>query len=104
MDPSESLKEFITIKSEALKKYFHGQITVTWNLAMEKQMRIAHCHLVGQHMDYFGHSDTEDFKASIDNALDKIEKQIRRHKEIVTHHHHKNSEPSWEPAALPAET
>ncbi len=90
MDPSQTLKVFIEDKSSTLSKYFQGRISVTWNLTMEKQNRIAHCHLVGNSMNYFGEGETEDFKASIDVALDKIEKQIRKHKEIITNHLHKN--------------
>ncbi len=90
MDPSESLKTYTTEKSSKLKKYFHGRITVTWNLTIEKQSKIAHCHLVGNNMDYFGESQSEDFLSSIDMALDKIEKQVRKHKEIVKDHLHKN--------------
>jgi ribosome-associated translation inhibitor RaiA len=41
-------------------------------------------------MDYFGEASTEDFKASIDLTLEKIEKQIRKHKEIVKDPIHKN--------------
>jgi putative sigma-54 modulation protein len=90
MEPSASLRTFIQEKSETLKKYFQGNISVTWNLTIEKQSRVAHCHLVGNQMDYFGESGTEDFKASIEEALDKIERQIRKHKEIVKDRLHRN--------------
>lgn len=86
MDSSDAMKEFIREKSETLKKYFDGKITVTWTLSAEKLARVAHCHLVGNSMDYFGEESTEDFKASVDLALDKIEKQVRKHKEIVKNH------------------
>ncbi|MBI2712215.1 MAG: ribosome-associated translation inhibitor RaiA [Bdellovibrio sp.] len=86
MNSSDAMKEFIREKSESLKKYFQGKVSVTWTLSMENQSRVAHCHAVGNSMDYFGDGDTEDFKASVDLALDKIEKQIRKHKEIVKNH------------------
>ena len=86
MEPSESLKLFIEEKSLTLKKYFNGKISLTWNLSIERLERIAHCHLVGNNMDFFGEASTEDFKASIDQAADKIEKQLRKHKEIVKNH------------------
>jgi len=89
MEPSDHLKEFIQEKSETLNKYFNGKISATWNLSIEKQSRIAHCHIVGNRMDYFGEASSEDFKASIDMALEKIEKQVRKHKEIVKDHLHK---------------
>jgi putative sigma-54 modulation protein len=90
METSDALKIFIEEKSGNLKKYFDGQISVTWNLSVEKQSRIVHCHLVGNRMDYFGEADTEDFKASIDVALEKIERQVRKHKEIVKDRLHRN--------------
>ncbi len=87
METSENLKEFIEEKSTTLQKYFDGKISVTWNLSAEKLSRIAHCHLLGNNMNYFGEASTEDFKASIDLALEKIEKQVRKHKEILKDHH-----------------
>jgi len=89
VDSSETLKTFIEEKSGALKKYFDGKISMNWVLSMEKVNRIAHCHLVGNNMDYFGEGITEDFKASVDLTLERLEKQIQKHKEIVTNHHHR---------------
>lgn len=88
--PSDALKVFTEEKCERLKKYFDGKISVSWNFTVENLSKIAHCHLVGNHMDYFGEGITEDFHASVEVALDKIEKQIRKHKEIVKDHLHKN--------------
>lgn len=88
IDSSPSLKEFIEGKSSTLKKYFDGKISVTWTIGLEHQAKIAHCHLVGNNMDYFGEGSTEEFKASVDVALEKIEKQVRKHKEIIKDHKH----------------
>ena len=90
MDPSQAIKTYAKEKSEKLAKYFHGKISVTWNFSAEKQARVAHCHLVGNNMDYFGHAETSDLRASIDQAIEKLEKQLRKHKEIVRDHLHKN--------------
>ncbi len=90
MDPSDQLRDHVTEKSERLKKYFRGRISVTWNLDSEKQQRSAHCHLLGNHMDYFGHAEAGDFRSAIDQAFEKIERQIRKHKEIVKNHLHRS--------------
>src|SRR4051812_25700265 len=90
VDPSDALKQFIEGKSVSLEKYFNGKISITWIISSERQNRIAHCHLVGNQMDYFGEGITDDFKASVDLALEKIEKQLRKHKEIVTGHKNGN--------------
>ena len=91
MDASPALKEFIEEKSLTLKKYFRGKISVTWNLSKERETRIAHCHLVGNQMDYFGEGVAVEFRDSINEALEKIERQLRKHKEIVKDHLHKNA-------------
>ncbi len=97
MDSSETLKVFIEEKARALLKYFEGKTSITWVISLEKLNCIAHCHLVGNNMDYFGEGITEDFKASIDVALHKLETQIRKHKEKVTNHHsHGSHKPETE--------
>ena len=94
IEPDELTKTFVQEKSQTLKRYFDGKISVTWILSSERQNRIAHCHLVGNSMDYFGEGSTDDLKVSIGMALDKIEKQLRKHKEIVKDHLHKNRLPT----------
>ena len=81
------IKEYATTKSQRLKKYFRGRISVIWNFNIEKQNHIAHCRLVGNQMDYFGEAITDGLQSSIDIVIDKIEKQIKKHKEIVKDHH-----------------
>lgn len=90
MDATDSIKNFAGEKSQKLEKYFQGKINVTWNFSVEKMAQIAHCHLMGNSMDYFGEASTQDLYASIDAAIEKIEKQLRKHKEIVTDHLHRN--------------
>ena len=90
IEADDELKTYVESKSETLKRYFSGKVNVTWSLSAEKQNRIAHCHLVGNNMDYFGEGSTEDLRASVGIALDKIEKQLRKHKEIVKDHLHKH--------------
>lgn len=92
MEPSQELRTFIHEKCQSLQKYFKGKINVSFNLAVERQNHIAHCHVFGNSIDFFGEGTTEDFKASIDIALEKIEKQVRKHKEIVKNHLHRHSD------------
>jgi putative sigma-54 modulation protein len=87
MGASDALKVYTEEKSARLAKYFRGKISMTWTFTVEKQGRIAHCRLAGNRMDYFGEASTEDFHASIDQVVDRIEKQLRKHKEIVKDHH-----------------
>src|ERR1700722_20096053 len=90
MTSSEAVKTYTREKCESLTKYFKGKITVNWNFSVDKLSHVAHVHLVGNNMDYFGEAQTEDLHSSIDMAVDKVEKQLRKHKEIVKDHLHKN--------------
>lgn len=97
MDSSDWLRDYITEKSDLFEKYFNGKMSATWNLSQEKQNRIVHCHLVGNQMDFFGETMDEDFKAAIDLTIDKIERQIRKHKEITKDHLHQSGRGEPEP-------
>lgn len=90
IEPTESIKAYATEKSDKLSKYFRGKISVNWNFTVERQNQIAHLHILGNDIDYFSESNTQDLYASIDSVVDKVEKQLRKHKEIVKDHLHKN--------------
>ncbi len=88
MDPSEAVKAYAEEKSRKLEKYFQGKIHVTWHFSIEKMFHVARCHLVGNNMDFFAEDATEDLYASIDLVIAKMERQLRKHKEIVRDHVH----------------
>lgn len=90
MDSSEAIKFYVREKCEKLATYFKGQITVSWNFSVTKEGQSAHCHLTGDHMDYFSDETSHDLHVSIDRVIDKIERQVRKHKEIVRDHLHKH--------------
>ena len=94
MDSSPAITAYAEEKSSRLKIYFQGNTHFTWNFSQVRGEWIAHCHLVGNHIDFFGEAQTTDIHVSIDQTLDKLEKQLRKHKEIVTNHlHHAAANP-----------
>jgi putative sigma-54 modulation protein len=86
--PTDKVKSYAQEKTERLNKYFNGRITVSWNFTFERDVAIAHCHVVGKDINYFGECEAESLPASIDLVVEKIERQIRKHKEIVRDHLH----------------
>lgn len=91
MKSSPALRTYAKEKSEKFKKYFAGRVSVAWSFSAERELRHVHCHMTGDHMDYFAEAHSEDMHASIDMVIDKIEKQIRKHKEVVKDHLHRQS-------------
>jgi putative sigma-54 modulation protein len=89
MNVSDAIKEYARERTETLNRFFNGKVHVTWNFSVEKQNHVARCHVLGSNIDIFGESVTDNMHGSIDLAIDRVEKQLRKHKEIVTNHHHK---------------
>ena len=87
MDSSDSLRDYATDKSEKFKKYLDGKLHITWNFSREHGDFVAHCHIVGNHIDMFGEGDADDAYATVDMAISRLEKQLKKHKDIVTDHH-----------------
>jgi len=85
---TENVKTYALEKTERLNKYFNGRISVSWNFTFEGDNAVAHCHVVGKNIDYFGQCEAETLPASIDLVVEKIERQVRKHKEIVRDHLH----------------
>lgn len=92
IEPTESIKAYAAEKSQKLQKYFRGRVNVHWFFTVENNNHIAHCHVTGTNMDYNGEAATDGMYASIDLAIDKIERQVRKHKEIVKDHLHRNGQ------------
>ncbi|MEN9722112.1 MAG: ribosome-associated translation inhibitor RaiA [Pseudomonadota bacterium] len=88
IQPNEKVKSYAQEKSEKLNKYFDGKISVSWNFTFERDTAVAHCHVVGKNIDYFGECEAETLPASIDLVIEKIERQVRKHKEMVRDHLH----------------
>jgi putative sigma-54 modulation protein len=73
-------------KSEKLKKYFKGKLNLDWNFTVEKQDQIAHCHLTGDHIEFFAEAKTDSLYGSIDAVVAHLERQVKKNKEQVTNH------------------
>lgn len=90
MRTSKAIRAYAKEQCDKLQVYLRGRISVHWTFSMERELRGAHCHLTGNNMDFFGHAETDDLRGSIDLVIDKIERQLRKHKEIVKDHLHRN--------------
>ncbi len=89
LESTPSLDEITLRKSEKLKKYFDGNLNLNWNFTVEKKSHIAHCHLTGNHMDFFAEASTDSIYSSIDEVVLALEKQVRKNKEQLKSHHYK---------------
>ena len=87
IDLTDSMHNYVQSKMERLERHFDNVTNVHVILSVEKtrQKAEATMHVTGS--DIFANAEDEDMYAAIDALIDKLDRQIKKHKEKVTNHH-----------------
>ena len=80
------IKEFLDDKTGKLKKYYDGRMNAKWTISYEKEEHVAHLHVTGAAGDYFGETRLHNLFSAIEETIDKVERQILKHKDIQKNH------------------
>lgn len=86
-DVTEGIKAHIGAKIAKLEKFYSKIIEVHVILAVEKFRHIVEITLVGKHIKLTATETTSDMYASIDKAIESLEKQLRKVHDKVKEHH-----------------
>jgi putative sigma-54 modulation protein len=86
MESSDALRAYATEKTARLEKYLFEPVEVHWVLSVEKIRHIADLTIVANKVSMKAEAKTSDMYSAIDGVIDKIERQVRRHKEKVKDH------------------
>jgi len=78
VDITEPLRSHIEKKMQKIKAYFDKIIEVRVVLSIEKYRQFAEITILGNGIHFHSTESTEDMYASIDKAVDKIERQLRK--------------------------
>jgi putative sigma-54 modulation protein len=93
MESSPSLREYAVDKLENIVgKYVRGKVDGSVVLSVEKHRHIANFTLGIKDLTVKGKDESQDMYSSIDLALEKIEKQLRRHKDRIRDHQPTNGQ------------
>ena len=86
LEITPSIRGYVTSKLERITRHFDNVIDVNVILSVDKlQQRIeANVHVRGR--DIFCESIDENMYAAIDNLVDKLDRQIIKHKEKIVDH------------------
>ncbi len=87
LDPIDSLKNYTREKVDRAHKYLDKAGEAHVVLSMERHLHHADITITSGAFVLRGREKSEDMYASIDLAMDKIERQLRRYKERLKHHH-----------------
>lgn len=80
LEVTDALKEYVEKKVLRLEKYFFQDLTAQVSMAVERDRHIIEITLPVDGLLLRGEESTEDMYASVDQVLDKIERQIHKYK------------------------
>jgi putative sigma-54 modulation protein len=90
IDVTEPLRAYVSEKMTKLQRHFDHVTNVHVVLTVEKQGQKAEATVHVSGADLVAQSATTDMYASIDGLVDKLDRQILKHKEKVSDHHKKS--------------
>jgi putative sigma-54 modulation protein len=93
LDVTPALREYVLTKLERVTRHFDQVVDINVVLCVEKlsekerrQRAEVTVHLKGK--DLYAEQASEDLYAAIDMLVDKLDRQVCRHKDRVQDHHH----------------
>lgn len=87
LEVTEPIRDYIETKFEKIKRHFDQVLNAHVIIRVEKLQHKSEAtmHIGGK--DFFADSTEDHLYKSIDLLIDKLDKQIRRHKDKATDHH-----------------
>jgi putative sigma-54 modulation protein len=97
MDATPALRRYAETKVQRVRKIMRRPIEAHVILEVNKRRHIAEITLSGEHLHITAKESTTDLYSAIDLAMDKLERQIRKHVSKRLAHRH-DGPPAKEPA------
>lgn len=93
LDLTPSLREYVLTKLDRVTRHFDQVVDITVLLTVEKQKekerrQRAEVNLHVKGKDIFVETAHQDLYAAIDELVDKLDRQVCRHKDRLQDHHH----------------
>lgn len=93
LEVTPSLRTYVTTKLDRIKRHFDQVVDIKVLLTLEnpkeKELRQkAECNIHVKGIDLFAESAHEDLYAAVDELVDKLDRQVVRHKDRLQSHHH----------------
>jgi putative sigma-54 modulation protein len=86
LDITDSLRNYVHSKLEKIERHFDHINNVHVVLQVEKVRQIAEAKLNVNGGEIFANSESEDMYAAIDSLVDKLDRQVIKHKEKLIRH------------------
>ena len=79
-------KEYVEDRMKKLNKYIDAPADVHVVLAVEKFRNVAEISVMTNGLNIIGKEESKDMHLAIDNAIEKLERQLKKHKEKIRLH------------------
>lgn len=86
LDITDSLRNYVLEKFSRIERHFDHINNVHVVLQVEKVRQIAEAKMNVNGGEIFANSESEDMYAAIDTLVDKLDRQVIKHKEKMTRH------------------
>ena len=93
IEVTPALRSYVTSKMDRIVRHFDQVVDVKVLLTVEKQKekegrQRAECNIHVKGSDLYAESSHFDLYAAVDELVDKLDRQVGRHKTRVQNHHH----------------
>ena len=93
LDVSPALRNYVIQKLDRVIRHFDQMVDVKVLLSIEKQKaketrQQVECNIHVKGSDLFAESASQDLYAAVDDLVDKLDRQVVRHKDRLQDHHH----------------
>ena len=93
LEVTPALRSYVTTKLDRIIRHFDQVVDVKVLLTIEKQKekerrQRAECNIHVKGSDMFAESSHEDLYAAVDELMDKLDRQVVRHKDRLQDHQH----------------
>lgn len=87
IEVTPAIRDYVTDKIKKVTRHFDNVIDINVILSVEKLVQKAEVNLHVSGKDIFVQSEDADLYAAIDSLVDKLDRQVLKHKEKHSDHH-----------------
>ena len=92
IEVTPALRAYVTEKMQRLVRHFDKVLSVDVILKVDKLNQIAEATVNAGGRTLFANDTAEDMYAAIDGLIDKLDRQVKRHKEKLCDHHARDAD------------
>lgn len=92
MESSDAIKSHASEKVAKIQKYIRSPLHAEFTFSMERHLHRVDLNLTGDGHQYAGHGQSDDMYTTIDQVVDKIDRQVRDTKATETNRRRNSGE------------